>query len=293
MLKNYLKSAIRILSKNKLYAFINLTGLSVAIACGIVAYLNYQFSQSFDSYHVNKDRIYRLNSYKIVNNLRENWAVSPMPMAPALKDNISGIAAYTRIKTGEGIFRYKDKVFNEDFHYVDKDFFNMFTFPLKYGSKKDLLNKNGIVITSDKAEKYFGKTNPVGKQLTVTINSRRFEFLINGVIKNPPLNSSLYVRILLPLSRYKDLTNHDPAVWNVWSNTTFIMTKKNYPVSKIENQLDNYKKIANSSNPDWEVAGFYLDPLPQIAFHSYELRSNILKPNLHPAAIVGPSVTAL
>jgi putative ABC transport system permease protein len=293
MIKNYIKTALRVLLKNKLYAIINIIGLSVAIACGIVAYLNYQFSQSFDSYHVNKDRIYRLNSYKIVNNQREDWAITPMPMAPALKGSIAGVEDYIRIRRADGVFRFNDKVFNETFHFVDKDFFDVFTFPLKYGSKKDLLNPDNIVITSKIAEKYFGNINPVGKQITVSVKDKRFDFLIGGVIKNPPLNSSLYVSILLPMSKFKDMTDADPDNWKTWSHTTFIMLKKNYPVNEVINHLNSYVQITNNSNIDWEVAGFYLDPLPDVAFNSRELRSNILLPNLHPAAIIGPSVIAL
>jgi len=293
MLKNYIKTAFRVLLKNKLYAVINIIGLSVAIACGIVAYLNYQFSQSFDSYHVNKENIYRLNSYKIVDNQREDWATTPMPMAPALKENIAGIEDFTRIRRGTGIFRNDEKVFNEVFHYVDKDFFNMFTFPLKYGDKNNLLNKDGIVITSRIAAKYFGDINPVGKQMSVTVDNKRTDFLISGVMKDPPLNSSLYVSILLPLSRYKDMTGSDPAEWKNWSQTTFVMVKDGFPISGIENQIQQYKNITNNVNKDWELAGFYLEPLSKVAFDSRNLRSNILMPNLHPAAIVGPSVISL
>lgn len=294
MLISYIKTAFRVLLKNKLYAIINIIGLSVAIACGIVAYLNYQFSQSFDSYHVNKDRIYRLNSYKIINNQRENWAITPMPLAPALKENISGVEDYTRIRRGTGIFRYDDKVFNEDFHYVDKDFFNIFTFPLKYGTKNNLLSNDGIVITQRIAEKYFGNINPVGKQIAVTVDSEQISFLIDGVIENPPLNSSLYVSILLPMSRYKDLTGNDPGLWSNWSQTTFLLLKQGYPIANIESRLHNYIQITDKNNTDWHIAGFYLDPLPDVAFHSMGyLRGNILKPNLHPAAIIGPTVIAL
>ncbi len=292
MFKNYLKTALRVLFKNKLYTIINIVGLGVAIGCSIVAYLNYQFSQNFDSYHVNKDRIYRLNSYKIINNQRENWAVTPMPMAPALKENIAGVDEFSRIARGSGIFRYGEKVFNENFHYVDKDFYDMFTFPVKYGSKKTLYSNDGIVLIADVAEKYFGDINPVGKQITIRTNGKKFEFVVSGVVENPPLNSSLYIRILFPMGRYKDLTGIDPADWKNWAGSAFIMLKENSPVSRIEQQLQSYKEITNQSNKSWRAAGFYLDPLPLISFHYQELRANILKPNLHPAAIMVPSIVA-
>ena len=95
------------------------------------------------------------------------------------------------------------------------------------------------------------------------------------------------------MSNFKEMIDADPDDWKTWSHTTFIMLKKNYPESDVLKHLNSYVKLTNNSNVDWEVAGFYLDPLPDVAFHSRELRSNILLPNLHPAAIIGPSVIAL
>src|SRR4030042_3259500 len=142
MLKNYFKTALRNLIKNRMYTIINIAGLGVAIACSIAAYVNYQFSQSFDTFHENADKIYRLNSYKIVNNNQENWGITPMPLAPNLKNDIAGVEKFTRIQFGSGTIRYEDKVFNESFHFIDEDFFEMFTYPLVYGSKEMLSNEN-------------------------------------------------------------------------------------------------------------------------------------------------------
>ena len=64
---------------------INIVGLAVALACSIVAYLNYDFSYGFDKFHDNTERIYRVNSTKIVNDNEQRWGITPMPLAPAMK----------------------------------------------------------------------------------------------------------------------------------------------------------------------------------------------------------------
>ncbi|MFQ5771249.1 MAG: ABC transporter permease, partial [bacterium] len=116
MYKNYLKIAIRNLYKNKLYSIINIVGLGVTIAMCVVAFVNYQFSQSFDSYHENADKIYCLNSYKILNNARQNWSYTPMPLVTTIVKDIPGIEKFSRLSSHSGTLRYGDKVFNERFH---------------------------------------------------------------------------------------------------------------------------------------------------------------------------------
>ncbi|MFQ5627672.1 MAG: hypothetical protein ACE5I1_02845 [bacterium] len=74
MFKNFIKIALRNLFKNRLYTLINITGLSVALGCCIVAYLNYQFAMGFDRFHENADNVFRINSTKIVNNQPQQWA---------------------------------------------------------------------------------------------------------------------------------------------------------------------------------------------------------------------------
>ena len=177
MLKNYFKTAIRNLIKNKLYTIINIVGLGAAVACSIVAYVNYQFSQSFDVVHENKENIYRVNSYKIVSGGRENWAITPMALTPALKKDIPGVEAFTRFQRGNGTIRFGDKVFNESFHFVDEDYFNMFTYPLIFGSKDMLYNENGIIIVFLLYKSYSNTTYSIEKivlkKACYIINPRR------------------------------------------------------------------------------------------------------------------------
>ena len=228
MSRSYLIIALRNLYKNKLYAFINIIGLGLAIGCGILAYFNYQFANSFDSFHENANSIYRINSYKIVNNNRENWAYAPLPLTLAMEENIPGIERSARFYQSTGILKYGEKVFFENIFFADdEEFFEMFTFPLKYGSKEMLKNKNGIVINEEIAIKYFGNINPVGEVITVVAgNEKKRDFLIKGVIKKIPQNSALsYLSIFLPIESIKEMLDIDPTDWKNYSYTSFIQTK--------------------------------------------------------------------
>ncbi|MFC2139137.1 ABC transporter permease [Bacteroidota bacterium] len=293
MLKNYFKTALRNLIKNKLYTVINIVGLGVAVACSIVAYVNYQFSQSFDSFHENADKIYRVNSYKIVSGEQENWAITPMALTPAFKKDVAGVEAFTRFQRGNGTIRFGDKVFNESFHFVDEDYFEMFTYPIIYGSREMLSSENGVVINKEVSIKFFGDVNPVGEQVVVTIDGNKYSFMINGVIENSPTNSSLPIEIAFPMKKYKDIYEYDIDAWENWSRTSFIQIAENISPAEITAQLDSYKDVTLQANSTWQIEGFYIEPLLQIAFSSRDIYGNILRQGLHPAAIIGPSATAI
>ncbi len=294
MLKSYIKIALRNLIKNKAYSIINIVGLGVAIAVCITAYVNYEFSQSYDSYHENADKIYSVNSYRIVNNNRQNWSYTPLPMASIIKNDIPGIEKFSRISVGRTILRYGDKVFNEVYHLMDEDFFEMFTYPMIYGTEDALKDKSGMVITDEIAEKYFGDENPIGKQIIMSVGRERdVAFFIRGVIRKPPQNSSMPIRIIVSIEKIEELRGFDPMKWDAWARAVFIQIEDNTSLSTIEKQLQSYLQITNEVNPDFQMAGFYLDSLPQLAFHSRELNGSPFFPGMHPAALIAPSVIAI
>ena len=294
MFKNYLKIALRNLYKNKLYSMINIIGLGVAVGVCVAGYVNYQYSQSFDSFHENAEHIYAINSYNVQNDFRQNWSYIPMPMAPIIKKDIPGIEKLSRISVSGGTLRYGDKVFNESFFLVEKDFFEMFSFPIKWGNKETFNNQNSMVITEEIAGKYFGSDNPVGKQLILSPDGERvFDFIVRGVIQTPPKNSSLPIDIIIPFERFEELSGVNLSDWKSLARATFIQVAAKSSPAKIEGQLQVHTKQTNESNPDWKIQGFYLMPLLQLANSSGELSGGPFRQGMHPAAIVAPSVTAL
>ncbi len=294
MIKSYLKIALRNLYKHKLYSIINIFGLGVAMALCVVGYVNYQFSQSFDSFHENKDNIYLVNTFSIQNNNRQKWTFSPTPLAPSIKENYSGIEECVRIAFTGGILRHEDKVFNELLYFVDKKFFDMFTFPMLLGSKDALEDESSIVISDVAAKKYFGEENPIGKRISITPDGeKQFEFIIRGVIEQPGKNSSLSFTVCVPYEKQEELRGFDLQSWNDWTSATFIQLNGEVSAPQIEERLQEYTQITNEANPRFEIDGFYLTHLPDLTFTTRDLGGNPFRNGMHPAAIVAPSVTAL
>ena len=90
MLHNYLKIALRNIWKNKLYFGINVVGLGIALACSIIAYLNYAFDQSFDTFYEKRENIYRVNMVRQSNGVE--YGLAPLPLGPAAEQDIPGIS---------------------------------------------------------------------------------------------------------------------------------------------------------------------------------------------------------
>jgi putative ABC transport system permease protein len=205
MLSNYLKVATRNIRRQKLYAFINALGLSIGIAFCLLIYLYIEDERSFDQFHANKNRIYRIQEKSF-----DTWQPKPEKpyqesawlqtgLAPALKADLAEVEYACRFNPdADGVVRYQDKAFTESISYTDPDFFRMFTFPLLTGNPEKLFqNKSDVVITPAIAEKYFGKEDPMGKTLTIDVEGEK-SFIVAGIIEAPPAHSSLDFKILVP-----------------------------------------------------------------------------------------------
>lgn len=206
MINNYFKVATRNIVKRKLYSFINAFGLSIGIAFCVLIFLFIRDERSFDKFHVNKDRIYRLEA-KSYNSFSENpdkpfdtFAWLQTGMLNALKVEIPEIEMGTRFSASSAIISANDKVFTEKIVYVDADFFRMFSFTLVKGNPEKLFqNKSEIVLTPAIAEKYFGKEDPMGKTMSLQSgDGTELSFQVVGIISPAPANSSLEFQILLP-----------------------------------------------------------------------------------------------
>ncbi|MCJ7681452.1 MAG: ABC transporter permease, partial [Candidatus Aminicenantes bacterium] len=192
MLKNYFRTALRNISKNKLYSFLNIAGLAIGIACCMLILLYVQDELSFDRFHENADRIYRLVPTFKTSERTMLMGTTAHAQAPMLQDEYPEIENYVRFTSygGQKIIEYADRRFNEEkFLHVDQSFFEVFSFNLIKGNRLDaLVNPYSIVITEEMALKYFGNEDPLGKQLK--INAKDL-YQVTGVLENIPQNSHI------------------------------------------------------------------------------------------------------
>ncbi|UCC40950.1 MAG: ABC transporter permease [Candidatus Aminicenantes bacterium] len=134
MLKNYLKILLRNMNKHKGYSFINFAGLAVGMTCCILILLWVQDELSFDRYHKNADRIYRITYAEEIGDAFDHYGLSPFPAAPAFAAEVPGISTYTRLWQRTGLIKHGEDTFDErNIFYVDKDFFQIFSYEFVAG----------------------------------------------------------------------------------------------------------------------------------------------------------------
>ena len=189
MFKNYLKVTLRNIGKHKAYSFINISGLAVGMAASMLILLFVQDELSFDRYHENADRVYRVAMEGIIQGRHIRSATTPAPMAATFIEEYPEVVNATRIwDSGRVLVGFENNRFYEDrFFWADSTVFDVFTFPLVQGDPGTALTQpNTVVITEAMARKYFGDANPMGKTLSY---DNRVDYVVTGIVAEIPSTS--------------------------------------------------------------------------------------------------------
>jgi ABC-type antimicrobial peptide transport system permease subunit len=196
MIKNYFKTAIRNLFKNRLFSFISISGLALGMAGAGLILLNIGYEFSVDQFHEKKDRVFKVyHKTKTGSGMRVH-DVSSAPLGPVLQKEYPQIQQMARVASTGKMFEYNDKKIQVDGLYTDAAFLDMFSFPLLTGSKRNALKElHSLVITESLAKKIFGTEDPINK--TVQLDNAQ-SYTVTGVLKEIPPNSSFHFEYLLP-----------------------------------------------------------------------------------------------
>ena len=244
MLNNYLKSAIRFLRHNRIFATINLLGLTIALAASFVMLLYVINELSYNYYHKNRARVFTVLNYFV--DYKKTFAITPYVMATALKEQFPQVDKAIRIKSIRGFsLKLKDEFIPvNDAIATDSDIFDIFTLPLISDSNtKNLLDdQKSIVLSKNMAKTLFSGQDPVGKEIEGLLNNVQQVFEVTGVFKNLPENSTLRAQCFLNskwtfenIKKSQGLTNAPD--WNSPSWNTWILLSKNYNLKSLENQF--------------------------------------------------------
>ena len=295
MLKNYFKTAYRNLKRNLSYTIINVLGLGLAIACCIVAFLINELDFEFDKSQENTENIYRVNSRRQLEGNTQLWALAPLPLGPAAQNEFASVQDMTRLIGGGAFVRYEDKVFSEYIRYADSSFFDMFSFPLKYGDIEAFKDPSSVLITEEIATKYFGEEMPVGKQLSFQYSdSLTREYIVAGVVEKIPINSSIYFGFMINIAAFMDVYNNSDANWASRNlPTTFLKLHEPQQAQEMEPQLSKYIALHNDNWKNFEITNFYLESFKDMKSTSREVYGSYTQEGLPPAMLVGTAVLAL
>jgi len=279
MFKNYFKTAWRSLRKNKTFSILNITGLSIGLACSLLIALYVLDELSYDKFNTNADRIYRIDKQIKFGDFNYNGAGTPAIMGPAFAKDFTQIEQYTRFSSNPGVvIRKGNESIREDrVVYADSSLFDVFTLHMIAGDKKSaLIEPHSLVITESTARKYFSSLDVIGKTLLVdnTIN-----YKITGVIKDIPRQSHFNFDLFMPTCEL--MQSHDNS-WLPTNFHTYLLLKPGTDFREFEKQMnrtmDQYlapqlQSKLNMSKDAFDKAGNYIKcslmPLTDIHLHSH------------------------
>ncbi len=242
MLKNYIKIAIRNLTKHKVYSVINIFGLAVGIACCVLIGLYVQNEWSYDEFHSNSDRLYRTWVHEDYGNNEIYFnSVTPIVLKPTLQENIPEVESVSRFHNFNNLVKKPDdsEAQSETLSMVDPSFFSMFDFPLLKGNTETVFSNPGsVVITKETAERYFGDSNALQKTMSIRIGENFEEFTVTGVIENPPNNSSIQFQFLIPFSNSSSMySERAHTSWFNVSPETYVFLQEGTEAASLDSKL--------------------------------------------------------
>jgi len=238
MIGNYITVAWRNLIRHKGYSMINMTGLAVGLACCLLILLYIQQELSYDRYHENADRIYRVGFRQVVTQGRGmNTARTPHPLAPTLLASFPEVEAATRFRRAYNpLVRLGERGFVEErFYFADAQVFALFSFPLLQGDPTTALSQPFSVVLSEvMAQKYFAGADLIGQRLTVADVG---DMEVTGVLRNIPANSHFTFDFLASYSTLQTTQSGQLQQWDMNVTSTYIMLPEGSSALRLEAKL--------------------------------------------------------
>jgi putative ABC transport system permease protein len=280
MIRSYLKIAWRSLSRNKIYSLINITGLTVGIACCILITLYVKDELSYDRYNDHYNEVYRvLHAYRKTADFKPLHAPAPeeyqvwgnAPVAPALRADFPEITKMTQFTSPLTLLlQYGDKHFQESkLTFADSSIFEIFSWKFIYGDRTTALKTlNGIVLSQSTAKKYFGDINPLGKILK---GDNDMVLTVTGVMEDIPSNSHLSFDGIVSMTSFGQRGPDVMKEWGYIDFYTYFMVPPHTDMNKLAVRLPAFEKrhFPYGKDTDYKIA---FEPLKNTYLHSTAVR---------------------
>ncbi|HET9825720.1 MAG TPA: ABC transporter permease, partial [Chitinophagaceae bacterium] len=266
MFKNYLKIALRYLTRYKTYTAINVLGLAVGITCCILIMLFVRSEFSYDRFNSKANRIYRTwQDEKYQGQEFKNTATS-IPMGPALQNSFPEIESMCRVFRFNTLLKIGNNSFNENITVVDPTLFKIFDFKLRHGNPgSPFPTDNSVIITPTISKKYFGDAGAIGKTFEMQLTDEKQLFTVVGIAENAPEESSIKYDILIPFANAKLIFN--PRMLHSWFNVfneTYVLLRRDVSVANLQKKFPAMLKQQLGEDYNTEEFNVYLQPLTTI-----------------------------
>jgi putative ABC transport system permease protein len=281
MIKQYFKIAIRNLLKQKGLAAINILGLSIGIACFSLFLLFAVNEFSFDRFHKNGDHIYRLYRFSeaMADQPAEADIYMPMPLGPAMKNDLADVVDFVRFYEGwrEDFIKLDNRIDRVELSFADPHFFSMFSFHLKRGNASTALkDPRSLVLTEETAKRLFGGEDPMGKTIQIKLEDQFEPFVVTGIAQDPPANSSI---IFKALGNFQFLLNTNSGKrsdnnWHRSSYPTYVQLKEGSSLYNDKATLQSFrKKYYPDEEAELRKAGYWKGDHSPVRYALQSLKS--------------------
>lgn len=263
MFRNYFKVSVRNLARHKMFTAINVIGLAIGLASFLLMYEYIKFEKSYDAFHLDSDKIYRVSYVSVQNGMDgDKDAMAAYPVGKLLEESLPEIVQYTVSKKFDFLLvRNGNSSFKERFVLsADPYFLKMFNYTVLEGDVETMLSEPlSIVLTESKARAYFGDVDPMGKTLEI-IAPYKASVQVTGILKDIPDNTHYSFDMLVSDKTLAD--GHDYNNWD-WNNYyVYIKSEKlvDLPVfeAKINDILDEHINDADDDE-NWKTDGTRVD----------------------------------
>jgi putative ABC transport system permease protein len=275
MIKNYLKTALRVIRKQKLYSFLNIAGLAVSLTCALLILFHVKDELSFEKNFPRSDRIHRIQTNSKYGSNFRNWAPSAPALGPALEESFPEVELSARIRMiGRQILSFdqaegESRRFEESGgFFADNSFLSMFDLEMLAGNPKSALTEpHTIVLTASMAHRFFGNKDPLGK--IVSNESREESLQVTGVIPDFPRNTHLQISYLISMPTFPIYMGFPESLTHrTWKAMyTYILFRSRQDASAFEKKTPEFMKSFHSDSPE-RVEEIVLQPIQKIHLHS-------------------------
>lgn len=251
MIGSYIKTSGRSIVRNKLFSAINIVGLAVSMSVGLLLLSLLLDTYSYDKFHVNHSRIYRINShYQYLENKDRNFmATTSLRAAKAIKETFTVPEEVAILRNGfGGDIAFGEKTIPLNGLWANESMFSVFTFPLLKGNPTTALkNPYSVVLTEKAAHKLFGDEEAIGK--TIVLNKDK-AYTITGIVQDVPTTSHMKFEMLGSIST-REITekdNADELAWdNMWNTYVYLKMPEQFDPKLFQTNLDNLSAKENPS----------------------------------------------
>ncbi|MCP4726026.1 MAG: FtsX-like permease family protein [bacterium] len=240
MLKSYFKIAVRNIFRNRIYSLINISGLTIGLACCLIVLLYVHNELSYNNFHEKGDRVYRV----LTESIRPNYIFRSgsvfTKFAGYAQDNLPEIENTVRITTyGEKMVMFNNIKVKKRILFADSTFFNVFSFPLISGTADRVLEiPNTVVVTRSFADEHYPDEDPVGK---IILYDGKYNLTVTGVMEDVPENSDYQFDLVISFTSLRTISGARMFDRGGMGHTTFFLLKDNASSIGLESKMNDSK----------------------------------------------------